>query len=111
MLSREARCAELSDRAASHAQRLWGNNSLVVAHLRVGEATALRYQALASTSSSEEEALRQRAWAILVPVHALLLRRLADITLLPGTMTKEEVSYWARSQAFALKAKDEPVPN
>ena len=49
-----------------------------------------------------------RAWGILVPVHALLLRRLADNTLLPGTNTEEEVTYYARSQAFVRKAMDKP---
>ena len=67
--------------------------------------------AIVSTSSSEKEALRRRAWAILVPVHALLLRRLADNTLLPGTMKEEEVTYFARSQAFWYKAQGKPVPS
>ena len=93
------------------AARLWGDNSLVVAELRVGEAAALRSMANVSTSSSEKEELRQRAWAILVHVHALLFRRLADKTLLPGTIMEEEVMYYARSQAFARKAKNEPVPS
>ena len=110
-LSRDARAAELSDRAARHAARLWGNNSLVMAHLRMGEATSLRGVAQASTSSSEKEALCRRAWATLVPVHALLLRRLADNTLLPGTNKEEEVTYDARLQAFVLKAQDKPVPS
>ena len=111
VLSRHARCAELCDRAVKQAQSLWGDNSLVVAHLRVGETAALRSMARASTSSSEQEGLRRRAWAILVPVHALLLRRLADNTLLPGTNTEEEVTYFARLQAFTYKASDEPVPS
>ena len=42
------------------------------------------------------------------PVHALLLRRLADNTLLPGTNTEEEVTYYAGSQAFAQKAHGTP---
>ena len=111
VLSRHARSAELCDRAAKHAQRLWGDNSLVVADLRVDKAIALRELARASTSSSEQEVLRRRAWAILVHVHALLLRRLADNTLLPGTIKEEEVTYSARSQAFAKKAMDEAVPS
>ena len=110
VLRRHTRHAELCERAARHAAaRLWGDNSLVVADLRVGEAGALRGLARASTSSSEQEALRRRAWAILVPVHALLLRRLADNTLLPGTNTEEEVTYGSRSMAFAWKAQDTPV--
>ena len=111
VLSRFSRYAELSDRAARHAGRLWGDNSLMVAHLRVGEGGSLRGMALASTSYLEKEALLRRAWAILVPVHALLLRRLADNTLLPGTNTKEEVAYFARSQTFVWKAQDKPVPS
>ena len=112
VLSRFSRCAELSERAARHAERLWGdNNSLVVAELRVIEAVSLRGLAVASTSFSEKVALRRRAWAILVPVHAFLLRRLADNTLLPGNTTEEEVTYYARSLAFACVAKDKPVPS
>ena len=110
VLRRHTRFAELSDRAARHAARLWGDNSLVVAELRMGEAIALRGMALA-LSASEQEALRRRAWALLVPVHALLLRRLADDTLLPGTIKEEEVTYHARSQAFTCKALDKPVPS
>ena len=64
-----------------------------------------------STSSSEQEGLRRRAWAILVPVHALLLRRLADNTLLPGTIKEEEVTYYARLLAFTYKVKAKPVPS
>ena len=111
VLSRHTRCAELTERAARHAERLWGDNSLVVADLRVGEVACLRSLACSSTSLSEQEALGRRAWATLVPVRALLLRRLADNTLLPGTNTKEEVTYDACSQAFAYKAMDEPVPS
>ena len=110
-LSREARCAELSDRAAKQAQRLYGDKSLVVAELRVNEVRALRCLASKSTSSLEKEGLLRRAWAILLPVHALLLRRLADNMLLPGTIMEEEVTYYARSQAFTHKAADKPVPS
>ena len=67
--------------------------------------------AATSKSSSEQEALRRRAWAILVPVHALLLRRLADNTLLPATNTEEEVTYYARSYAFFRTAQNKPVPS
>ena len=111
VLNRHARYAELCDRAARHAQRMWGDNSLVVADLRVSEAVALRLLADASTSSSEKKALWRRAWEILVSTHALLLRRLADNTLLPGTIKEEEVMYCARSQAFTWKAMDKPVPS
>ena len=111
VLCRHTRAVELSERGAQHAEKLWGEYSLVVAHLRVNEAISLRGMANASTSSSEQDALSNRAWAILVPVHALLLRRLADNTLLPGTIKEEEVTYDARSQAFMLKAKNKPIPS
>ena len=110
VLSRHTRCAELCDRAGKQAQRLYGDN-LVVADLRVGEVRSLRGLACASTTPSEKTALWRRAWAILVPVHALLLRRLADNTLLPGTIKEEEVTYYARLQAFTLKAQDKPIPS
>ena len=110
VLSRHSRCAQLSERAARHAQRLWGDISLIVAELRVSEASTLRHVAVASTSISEQASLCTRAWAILLPVHALLLRRLADNTLLPGTIGVEEGTYQTRSQGFALKASDKPLP-
>ena len=88
---------------------MYGNNSLVVAELRVGEAGSLRELARVSTSPSEQVTLYRRAWALLLPVHAVLLRRLADNTLLPGTIKEEEVTYFARSQAFTKKAKGKSV--
>ena len=111
VLGRHARCAELSDRAARNAERLYGDNSLVVADLRVDEASSLREMARASTSLSGKGVLYRRAWAILVPVHALLLRRLADKTLLPGNIKEEEVMHDACSQAFVCQAKDKAVPS
>ena len=110
VLNRHTRAAELSERAAKHAGMLWGDNSLVVARLRVSEASYLRSMANASTVSSEQEALCLRAWTILVSVHALLLRRLADNTLLPGTNTEEEVTYYARTQALRTRRVTRPSP-
>ena len=40
----------------------------------------------------------------------LLLRRLADNTLLPGTIREEEIDYAAHVQAAAKKARNDPVP-
>ena len=110
VLYRHARCADLCDRAAKNAETLWGDNSLVVAELRVVEVGSLRELARASTPFSEQEALCRRAWATLVPLHALLLRRLADNTLLPGTIKEEEMTYLVHTQAFAGKAQGKPVP-
>ena len=67
----------------------------MVAHLRMGEVGSLRGMARASTASSEKEALLRRTCTTLVPVHALLLRRLADNTLLPGTIKEEDLTYFA----------------
>ena len=75
------------------------------------EATSLRELACVSTCLPEQLALLRHCWAILVSMHALLMRRLADNTLLPDTNTEDEVTYSARSQAFALKAQDKPVPS
>ena len=111
MLGRHARSVELSSQVAKQAERLWGDNSLVVADMHVSKAAALRSLARMATSSSEKEVLRRRAWASLALLHALLLRRLADNTLLPGTVKEEEVTYHARSQAFACKAADVPIPS
>ena len=111
VLNRHARCVELSDRAARSAARLYGDNSLVVADLRVSEAGAIRNLACVSTPCSEKVALLQRAWALLVPVHALLLRRLADNTLLPGTIEDGESTYFVRQKVFTWKARDESVPS
>ena len=111
VLGRHTRCAELSGRAAKQAERLYGDNSLVVAHLRVNEASSLREAARASTSFSEKEALYRRTWAILLRVHTLLLRRLADNTLLPGTNKEEEVTFFVRSKAFVCNDKGMPAPS
>ena len=67
--------------------------------------------ATASTSSPEQEAQSHRAWALLIPAQALLVRRLANNTLLPGTNKEEEVKYSSRSLAFGYKAMDKPVPS
>ena len=62
VLGRHARHAELCERAAKHAERLYGDNSLVVADLRWTTAGSLRSLACTSTSSSEHVALLRRAW-------------------------------------------------
>lgn len=105
-LCRHARCAELAERAAKEAKGLYGENSLVVAQLRVGEAASLRSLALMARDPSEIAALRRRAWAGLVPVRALLLRRLEANTLLPGIVKEEERVFSVRTMEFNAKAKN-----
>ena len=90
-LCRWAREAELSSQAAAQAEMLFRADSLVSAHLRVYEAGAYRFLARANPSGAEREALKRRAWRVLTPVCALLLRRLAANTLLPGTCRPDEV--------------------
>ena len=93
-LSRFSRAAELSAQAADNGEALFGNRSLVVAHLRMGESTALASLAIRSCEK-EHEALLRRSFRALLSVIALLQRRLADDTLLPGTVCKDETEYHA----------------
>ena len=109
VLCREARDAELSAQAAVQAEALFGDNSLVVADLRYFESNSLASLAYAA-SGAEEAALLSRSCAVLVSLIKLLERRLADNTLLPGTMREEEVDYAAHAQAAVFKARNEPVP-
>ena len=108
-LCRHARHAELSAQAAVQAEALFGDNSLVVAHLRTSESTALNNLAV-DASGSEDLALARRSWAVLVSVSNLLQRRLSTNTLLPGHIRQEELDYGAHAQAAMMKAKNEPVP-
>ena len=98
-LSRYARDAELSATAAVQAEALFGgDDSLVVAHLRMGESNSLTSLA-ADASGAEAEALIRRSWATLLSVVPLLLRRVEANTLLPGTIRQEELDYDAHVQA------------
>ena len=94
VLCRHARNAELSASAAVQAEALFGgDDSLVVAKLRIVESQALN--SLASEASGAEQAtLVRRAWAVL-SVLPLLLRRVEAKTLLPGTVREEELDYHA----------------
>lgn len=88
---------------------MFGADSIVVASLCHGEALSLVHQAKVSTRQ-EAEALVQRAWALLLPMNALLLRRTAANTLLPGTVRREEVVYRAHVEEAVSKARSEAVP-
>ena len=108
-LCRHARHAELSASAAVQAEALFGgDDSLVVAHLRMHESECLTHLA-AEASGAEREALLRRSWAELLSVLPLLLRRIEANTLLPGTVREEELDYTAHEQAALNAATNTPV--
>ena len=108
-LCRHARNVELSARAALKAEALFTDDSLVVARLRMIESKSLVNLAIAA-SPADREALIRRSWSALLSVIALLQRRLAANTLLPGTVRKEETDYYAHALAALLAVQNEPVP-
>ena len=108
-LCRRARCVELSAQAATQAESLLGDDSLVVASLRLSESNSLANLA-SEASGTESEALLLRSWAVLLSVINLLLRRLSDNTLFPGTIREEEIDFDAHAQAGTFKATNDPVP-
>ena len=109
VLCRHARNAELSAQAATQAEALFGDDSLVVACLRYSESESLALLAY-EASGAEQEALLFRSWGVLVSVVNLLSRRLAANTLLPGTIQEEELDYEVHVQAVLSKARNQPVP-
>ena len=109
VLSRAARHAELSAQAAVLAQALFGDDSLVVSSLRIGESESLAGLATAA-SGAEQDVLARQSWDVLVSLIPPLLRRLEANTLLPGTVKEEELEYSAYMQAAILKAKNMPIP-
>ena len=109
-LCRHARNAELSAHAVTQAEALFGDDSLVVAHLRMCECESLANLS-SKASGAESEALLQRPWTVLLALITLLQRRCADNTLLPGTIREEEIEYAAHAQAAAFKATNDPVPS
>ena len=110
VLCRHARVVELSASAAALAEALFGGeDSLVVANLRMCESQALTNLAI-EASGAEQLALVRQAWGILVLAIPLLLRRVEANTLLPGTVREEELDYAAHVQATANKVTNKPVP-
>ena len=110
MLCREARDAELSARASLRAEALFGEeDSLVVADLRLCESESLNNMAT-QARGVEREALISRACKSLLSVITLLLRRLTDNTLLPGTIRDEELDYAIRVKAATKKEMNKPPP-
>ena len=108
VLCREARDADLSAQASLQAEALFGEDSLAVARLRMNESMALTNLAC-EASGAESDALLRKSWAVLVSVVNLLMRRLADNTVLPGTIREEELDYSAHVQAVVKKTKNKAV--
>ena len=109
VLGRHARAAELSAQAADTGELLFGDDSLAVADLRIGESVARA--ALASLiktahGAEEQELLFRRSFCALLVVIAILQRRLAANTLLPGTVRKEETDYCAHKLATTSATKE-----
>ena len=109
VLCRHARVVQLSASAAVQAEALFGENSLVVAYLRMADSISLSNLGNVETRGVEREALVRRSWNVLVAVLPLLLRRLEANTLLPGTVWEEELDYAAHVLAVLGKAKNKPV--
>ena len=106
VLGRHARSAELCGRAAIQAEAFFGGDSLIWTDLRFREATAFTNQSVA-TADADGHALASQAWKLLLPLHAILLRRHAANTLL--AVRREEADYDAHAQAFAHKSRDKLV--
>ena len=109
VLCRFARAAELAAEAATHAEALFADDSLVVARLRTDGSIELSNVA-SKASGAEREAYARQSWALLISAIPILLRRLDSNTLLPGTIREEELDYEAYMQAAVKKAKRKPVP-
>ena len=106
-LCRYARNADLSAQAALQAEVLFGDDSLVVAHLRVCECDSLTNMVL-KASGAEQDALMHKSWGALVSVVNLLLCRLATNTLLPSTLREEELDFTAHAQSVIRKMRHVP---
>ena len=110
VLNRHARNVELSAQAATQAEALFGDDSLVVARLRYTESASVGSLCRAA-SGAEQQALLRRSFAVLLSFIPLFLRRLEANTLLPGTLRQEELDYEAHAQAAIAKAANKPVPS
>ena len=109
VLCRHARVVELAAEAATQAEALFGDNSLVVAKLRTDGNISLSNIGC-HASGAEREAFARHSWALLLSKIAILLRRLESDTLMPGTIREEELDYAVHEKAAIFKAQDMPVP-
>ena len=62
-----------------------------------------------AASGAEELTLVRRSWSTPLSVIPLLQRRLADNTLLPGTVRREESDYYVHVVAAAFAAQNKPA--
>ena len=109
VLCRHARAVELAAEAATQAEALFTDNSLVVARLRIDGSTSLANIAC-DASGAEREAFARQSWALLLSTIAILLRRIESNTLLSRTLREEELDYTVHQQAAVFKAENYPVP-
>ena len=109
VLCRHARAADLAATAATQAEALFPDDSLVVARLRMDGSESLSSFAV-QASGAEREAFARQSWALLLSTIPILLRRFASNTLLPGTIRDEELDFKVHEHAAILKAKSDPVP-
>ena len=110
VLCRYARAVELAAEAATHAEALFADNSLVVANLHMLGSENLNCLSCRASSGAEWEAYARQSWALLLFTIAILLRRLESNTLLPGTIRQEELDYAVHERAACAKAKNENEP-
>ena len=110
LLCRYARAVELAATAATQAEALFPDDSLVVARLRMDGSSNLSNIAC-NASGAEFEAYARQLWALLLSTIAVLLRRLESNTLLPGTIREEELDYAVHLLIAELNAKNEPLPS
>ena len=108
VLCRHARAVELAAEAATLAEALFTDDSLVVAKLRVDGSLNLSSLAL-HASGAEREAFARQSWALLLSTIPILVRRLESNTQLPGTIRERELDYAVHQQAAIFKAKSDPV--
>ena len=108
-LSRFARAAEPAGRAAARAEALYGADSLVCANQCVQESLSLSSLGIRA-SGAEREALKRASWNALLAAVAILQRRLADDTLLPGAMRANEEEYSLRALLCVEKAAGRAAP-
>lgn len=103
---RPAQAALLFDTAADGAIRLFGEDGVVVALAKLKKASSLRAQAAACGpgSGAAAHAARQNAWAAEKAAVAVLSRRSAAKTLLPGCLRPEEVEFARRVQSSHASA-------
>ena len=109
LLCRYARAVDLAAQAATQAEALFPDDSLVVARLRMAGSENLN-NISCRASGAEREAFARQSWELLLSVIPVLLRRLGSNTLLPGTIREEELDYAVHTKAVACTALNKPLP-